>query len=52
MVMFFKNCDPSFDRSLFWRSRSRKEHAKECCRDETIWDTGIKTKNEEITRVG
>ena len=30
LVMFFRNCDPTFDRSLFWRPKSGKQHAREC----------------------
>lgn len=30
LVMFFSNCDPNFDRSLFWRPKSGKQHIMDC----------------------
>ena len=38
----------SFDRSLFWRPRSTKEHATECWRDPQIWAKAYETKDDEV----
>ena len=48
LALFLKNCDENFDRSLFWRPKSGKQHRRECWKDEKIWKKGLLTKDEEI----
>ncbi|GMH71529.1 hypothetical protein TrLO_g9083 [Triparma laevis f. longispina] len=47
LAMFFRNCDPLFDRSLLWKAKSGKQMVRECWRDERIWRKARKTKNDE-----
>lgn len=47
LVMFFKNCDPDFDRSLFWRGKLGKQRTRDCWSDDEIWERTFKTKDEE-----
>ncbi|GMH65857.1 hypothetical protein TL16_g11548 [Triparma laevis f. inornata] len=47
LVLFFVNCDPNFDRSLFWRPKSGKQHIRESFQDESIWAKGYATKDDE-----
>jgi len=47
LVMFFRNFDEDFDRSLFWRPKRGKQHGRDCWTDENIWAKGI-TKDDEI----
>ncbi|GMH68993.1 hypothetical protein TrLO_g1264 [Triparma laevis f. longispina] len=47
LVMFFKNCDPDFDRSLFWREKLGKQRTRDCWSDDEIWERTFKTKDEE-----
>ena len=48
LALFFTNCDANFDRSLFRRPKSGKQHRRECWKDEKIWKKGLLTKDEEI----
>ncbi|GMH54137.1 hypothetical protein TrLO_g12809 [Triparma laevis f. longispina] len=47
LAMFFRNSDPSFDRSLFWRPRSGKQHKRDCWKDEHMWKKIVLNKEEE-----
>ncbi|GMH64401.1 hypothetical protein TrLO_g8290 [Triparma laevis f. longispina] len=44
---FFMNCDPNFDRSLFWRPKSGQQHARDAFNDVKIREKGCKTKDDE-----
>ncbi|GMH71523.1 hypothetical protein TrLO_g9081 [Triparma laevis f. longispina] len=48
LAMFLMSCDTNFDRSLFWKAKSGKQHVRECWRSETIWTTKRKSKDAEI----
>lgn len=48
LIIFFMNCDSNFDKSLFWRPKSGKQHVRECWRDVKIWSKSWKTKDEEV----
>ncbi|GMH79516.1 hypothetical protein TL16_g08174 [Triparma laevis f. inornata] len=50
LAMFLMSCDTNFDRSLFWKAKSGKQHVRECWRSETIWTTKRKSKDAEIWR--
>ncbi|GMH56646.1 hypothetical protein TrLO_g14360 [Triparma laevis f. longispina] len=47
LVLFFLNCDTSFDKSLFWRPKSGKQATREKWSDEQPWKRGIQDKDEE-----
>ncbi|GMI05280.1 hypothetical protein TrVE_jg3836 [Triparma verrucosa] len=48
LALFFMNCDENFDRSLFWRRKSGKQHARDCWKDKKIWSKKRKTKEDDI----
>jgi len=48
LALFFKNCDESFDRSLFWRPKSGKQYVRGCWKGERIWEKVFPTKDSEI----
>ncbi|GMH71940.1 hypothetical protein TL16_g05789 [Triparma laevis f. inornata] len=48
LVMFFRNCDSTFDRSLFWRPKRGKQLVRECWSDKNIWHKDVATKDDEI----
>ena len=48
LVMFFRNCDSTFDRSLFWRPKHGKQLVRECWSDKNIWHMDVATKDDEI----
>lgn len=48
LALFLSNCDPKFDRSLFWKAKRGEQHARECWSDEKVWEKGFKTKDETI----
>ncbi|GMH76012.1 hypothetical protein TL16_g06942 [Triparma laevis f. inornata] len=48
LALFLNNCDPKFDRSLFWKAKRGEQHARECWSDEKVWEKDFKTKDEEI----
>ena len=48
LTLFFLNCDENFDRNLFWRPKSGKEHCRDCWQDEVIWTPRHKEMDSEI----
>ncbi|GMH68868.1 hypothetical protein TL16_g05029 [Triparma laevis f. inornata] len=48
LILFFVNCDENFDRSLFWKAKSGKQHARDCWKDARIWEKRLKSKDSEI----
>lgn len=45
--MFFRNCDPTFDQSLFSRAKSGRQLIRDGFQDESIWTKGYQTKDDE-----
>ncbi|GMH75404.1 hypothetical protein TL16_g06753 [Triparma laevis f. inornata] len=48
LVIFFKNCNDHFDRSLFWRPKTGNQHMRDNLKDEKLWDKGCKSKDDEF----
>ncbi|GMH72809.1 hypothetical protein TrLO_g7012 [Triparma laevis f. longispina] len=46
--MFLRNCDPNFDRSLFWMLKTGKQHIRDCWNNPIIRKKHLKTKDNEI----
>lgn len=44
---FFMNCDPKFDKSLFWKVKHGRQHMGDCWKDEKIWKKTILKKETE-----
>ncbi|GMH81187.1 hypothetical protein TL16_g08851 [Triparma laevis f. inornata] len=48
LTLFLMNCDENFDRSLFWKPKSGKQHARSCLTDVRIWKKNRTSKDEEF----
>ncbi|GMH88430.1 hypothetical protein TL16_g11155 [Triparma laevis f. inornata] len=51
LTMFLMNCDKNFDRSLFWRPKSGREHERDFWRDPKCWKRKSTSKEEERWQV-
>mmetsp|Transcript_3697 Transcript_3697/g.7031 ORF Transcript_3697/g.7031 Transcript_3697/m.7031 type:complete len:607 (+) Transcript_3697:126-1946(+) len=48
LLIFMMNCDKNFEKALFWRPKSGKQHVLDSCQSKTIRKTFCKTKDDEI----
>ncbi|GMI02539.1 hypothetical protein TrLO_g8526 [Triparma laevis f. longispina] len=48
LFLFIRNCDENFDRKLYLKPKSGKEHARECWKDEKPWIKGHLDKDDDV----